>query len=122
MSVSYTHLDVYKRQRHRSAHTGAGALCSRYDLLGGLIHQLMIIPFDSYPDFFFDCHFDRLLVVVGGRRFSFPHTVPGVSHPGIEKPDSTFHKLNPGVRHKKRLNAQNTQPCIPNAQNICRPV
>ena len=110
------------RQRNRSTYASTGTLCSCYDLLSGLIHQLMIIPFDSYPDFFFDCHFDRLLVVVGGRRFSFPHTVPGVSHPDIEKPDSTFRKLNPGVRHKKRLNAQNSNPVFFSAQNICRPV
>ena len=44
------------RQRHGPAHACAGALCCLYDFLSGLVHQQMIVPLDSDPDFFFDCH------------------------------------------------------------------
>src|SRR5699024_10010584 len=44
------------RQRDRSGNPCARALRGLHDLLGGLIHQLMIVTLNSYPDFFFDCH------------------------------------------------------------------
>ena len=72
------------RQRHRPGNSGARALRCLNDLLGGGIHQLVIVPLESDPDFFFDCHEQRLLKIVGGRRFYFRQPIRVFPRPAFK--------------------------------------
>lgn len=44
------------RERNRTGNASAGALCGFNNLLCCLVYELVIIAFESDPDFFFDCH------------------------------------------------------------------